>query len=896
MKSELLMHEHQELDSRFLFHCDHAPFSSAMLPSSSVPRPVPLAPKGPSRTLFRLLPTNLLNSQICLNTWLFVSLEVVGEFGRYQNGADPLHTFRLKEGQQVLPLECRLIGEDGLDDSSFALEKREVQSANWHDTESLSGLGIGPSGRGGFEIRIVRRNGLYARQGGPPRKEKCVCIWIGAETDHRIVPVVLGPITLSLSPWQPVDHRECRVMRPFHIPALGGRMKRTVLLHEIWNNVPQGRVWDSAFGMVELFSRAVTNGINATAPPLFAGKRILDLSAGTGLLGLYVAGLAQIEVESQLPLLPTPTLASLSKSGPTRVTPSTPSWSSVAQSQYTPSLTKAASVSPSFIPSTTVLMTDLPDAIDLINRNIITNRDRIAPNVKLEAKQLRWGTSHLPSLGTERFDIVIASDVVYDRNSSKDLLDTLRGLCTSDRTTIYLGCKRRRQYKDLEEEFLQQARVHFRAEESVDDLGIQLQAISLSIQRARIYIMLAGSGLCLLVAAHLMMVHLVGNMQNSLYHPMAPPPSISAPNLPPALNPVATTAAETQVPPSTSSSASSSSAQMDQRDKTPKITPALMRSLLFPDFLEKALEIIDYLSEASTDQESIGTSPEHKPASGGTPASTLRRRGAIEGRPLFKTLVPTHLMHPTQPPKLTAADGEAKTEQQRERDLSLQQSFAAEPVEVVFLPLSPPPSSKESVPIMDIPISEPMDASEMSTIAPVQPKRPLLLPLPPLDPISILLLPSPPSSPSPVSPPGPSQDETLPVQSEPSRVESLFYNTRRMSPGYNLAGLHWVLFVAAQGCLILLLLLLFLGVLIMTEYVLDREDEDLVRLKYHYWARILGIATATVLSALHGSFISGYVLLDGVSDWIAKATVAAICGYWLSMTWVMNRVTGPLPY
>ncbi|KAF9274215.1 hypothetical protein BGZ68_000860 [Mortierella alpina] len=478
MKSELLMHEHQELDSRFHFHCDHAPYSSAMLPSSAAPRPVPVTPKGPSRTLFRLLPTNLLNSQICLNTWLFVSLEVVGEFGRYQNGADPLHTFRLKEGQQVLPLECRLIGEDGMDDGAFALEKREVQSANWHDTESLSGLGIGPSGRGGFEIRIVRKSGLSARQGGPPRKEKCVCIWIGAETDHRIVPVVLGPITLSLSPWQPAEHRECRVMRPFHIPALGGRLKRTVLLNEIWNNVPQGRVWDSAFGMVELFSRAVTNGINTSAPPLFAGKRILDLSAGTGLLGLYVAGLAQIEIESQLPLPQTTTLAPFSKPGPTRVTPSTPSWSSVAQSQYTPPLTKAASVSPSFIPSTTVLMTDLPDAIDLINRNIITNRDRIAPNVKLEAKQLRWGNAHLPSLGAECFDIVIASDVVYDRNSSKDLLDTLCGLCTSDRTTIYLGCKRRRQYRDLEEEFLQQARVHFRAEESVDDLGIQVLRLS----------------------------------------------------------------------------------------------------------------------------------------------------------------------------------------------------------------------------------------------------------------------------------------------------------------------------------------------------------------------------------------------------------------------------------
>ncbi|KAF9937392.1 hypothetical protein BGZ67_001337 [Mortierella alpina] len=390
------------------------------------------------------------------------------------------------------------------------------------------------------------------------------------------------------------------------------------------------------------------------------------------------------------------------------------------------------------------------------------------------------------------------------------------------------------------------------------------------------------------------MVHLVGNMQNSLYHPIAPPPppSMSAPNLPPALNSVTTVAAGTQGPPP-------SSARMDPMDETLEATPTLIKSLLIPDFLEKALKVIDYLSDASTDQESIGTSPEHDPALGGTPASpTLTRRDVVADQPLFKTLIPIHLMRPTQPPpKLGSADGEANIKQPRERDLALQQSFAVEPMDAVPSPSSssssPSPSSKESVLIVDAPVSAPIDAqvSSTSSTSQTQHKKPLLLPLPPVDPISLLLLPSLPSS----APPP--QDKSLPVPpSEHPGVERLFYNTRRMSPGYNLAGLHWVLFIAAQGFLILLLLSLFLGVLILTEYVLDREDEDLAQLKYHYWARVLGIGTATVLSALHGSLISGYVLLDGVSDWIAKATVAAICGYWVSMTWVMKRVTGPLPY
>ncbi|KAG0202825.1 Methyltransferase-like protein 21A [Mortierella sp. GBA30] len=472
MKSELLMHEHQELDSPFRFLCEHASFPSGMLSSPAVARSVPASVKLPSRTIFRLLPTNPFSSQICLDTWVFVSLEVVGEFGRYQNGSDPINTFRLCEGQQVLPLECRLVGEDGLDESGFVLEKREVQSANWHDTESLSGLGIGPSGRGGFEIRIVRKNGWNSRQCVAASRKavpKNVWIWISAETDHRIVPVVLGPATLSSTPWQ-LDLQECRVLRPFHIPSLGGRMKRALLLKEIWNNVPQGRVWDSAFGMVELFSRTVLDGINASTPPLFAGKRILDLSAGTGLLGLFVGGLAQMELESQQSSSQ-PALPWQSNFGATL---SAPSWSSVALSHSIQPISDLVSPSSSSIPSTTVIMTDLPEALNLINYNIASNRHRIAPSVKLVAKQLRWGAAHLPGLGAGELDIVIASDVVYDRSSFKDLMETLYGLCTPGHTTIYLGCKRRRQYKDLEEEFLHTVRRIFRAVESVDDLGIHV--------------------------------------------------------------------------------------------------------------------------------------------------------------------------------------------------------------------------------------------------------------------------------------------------------------------------------------------------------------------------------------------------------------------------------------
>ncbi|KAG0037909.1 hypothetical protein BGZ82_001552 [Podila clonocystis] len=140
------------------------------------------------------------------------------------------------------------------------------------------------------------------------------------------------------------------------------------------------------------------------------------------------------------------------------------------------------------------------------------------------------------------------------------------------------------------------------------------------------------------------------------------------------------------------------------------------------------------------------------------------------------------------------------------------------------------------------------------------------------------------------------QEKNASAQAKDSESGPIFIHSRDVPAGYNLVGVHLMLFIAANGFLIFLLTTLFLGVLIITEFVLDREDDDLVQLKWLYWGRVIGIATATIVSAVHGSFLSGYVLLDGQSDWIAKAAVGTILVYWVSMTWLMNRITGPLPY
>ncbi|KAF9549743.1 hypothetical protein EC957_002808 [Mortierella hygrophila] len=153
----------------------------------------------------------------------------------------------------------------------------------------------------------------------------------------------------------------------------------------------------------------------------------------------------------------------------------------------------------------------------------------------------------------------------------------------------------------------------------------------------------------------------------------------------------------------------------------------------------------------------------------------------------------------------------------------------------------------------------------------------------------------------------PTGTTTVPTPTEPKTesestdsLSSLVHLESRnyLSPGYHLAGIHLLLFLAAQTALLVLLTTLFLGVLIMTEFVLDREDEneDVIKARWYFWGRVLGVITATVASAVHGSFLSAYVLLDGQSDYIAKAVVGSILFYWIGMIAVMSRTTGPLPY
>lgn len=115
--------------------------------------------------------------------------------------------------------------------------------------------------------------------------------------------------------------------------------------------------------------------------------------------------------------------------------------------------------------NTKVTLTDLPDALDLIQDNHQLNlggrRDK---NVHIE--QLRWGSASDAKtvLQKGKADIILASDVLYETSCFPSLVHSLVQLCTPGKTVIYLGYKRRGLKEHEERIFFDKAAERFHIE------------------------------------------------------------------------------------------------------------------------------------------------------------------------------------------------------------------------------------------------------------------------------------------------------------------------------------------------------------------------------------------------------------------------------------------------
>lgn len=171
------------------------------------------------------------------------------------------------------------------------------------------------------------------------------------------------------------------------------------------------------------------------------GKGVIELGAGTGLVGIVAALMGEFTVR----LEDKTDVSNASVNRVKRVTrPPLPS-----PPLHTHTHTAGAKVT----------ITDREPALDFLSANVKAN---LAPDSQGSAvvSELSWGQD-LDRYPAGGFDLVLGADIVYLEDTFVPLLQTLEHLC-SDTTVVLLACKIR--YK-RDTDFLSMLRRQFRVEE-----------------------------------------------------------------------------------------------------------------------------------------------------------------------------------------------------------------------------------------------------------------------------------------------------------------------------------------------------------------------------------------------------------------------------------------------
>ncbi|CEP19446.1 hypothetical protein [Parasitella parasitica] len=359
-------------------------------------------------SLYRINLRSPIASQIAPGHWYRMDLIMVNELGLFRRSdIEP-------DGQVILAYDLYTPNADGemtpfsCEDSDWELDIRPSCSFNAGQLSKEANLvpGFVSSGKGAFDIRLTSKRTsstitahqtkylhIYPAQLVDFPKEKK-----GKHNLETILPLVVGPIeivptlkptcdtSLPLELWHDSATTDM-VYDGYRVFSTSRNPPVNIAIHEMWDSGIPGKIWDSALVMLDVIKKMID-----IHPEYISQKRVLDLSAGTGLLGLYIASM----------------MASPN--------------SALKQGEIT--------------------ITELNEAVDLIDRNIEINRFLSKESqAKLRTRSLLWGnTKQAEACG--KADLIIASDVLYEAQFFEDLVKTFVDLSTES-TRIYIGYKRR---------------------------------------------------------------------------------------------------------------------------------------------------------------------------------------------------------------------------------------------------------------------------------------------------------------------------------------------------------------------------------------------------------------------------------------------------------------------
>ncbi|CAO3666358.1 unnamed protein product [Rhizopus stolonifer] len=294
------------------------------------------------------------------------------------------------------------------------------------------------SGKGTFLFRVCPKHNQAL--GG--RRFLCIEPTLISRFMTTIQPLTVGPVeivpdlkeeeedtSLPLELWR--NAPETMVYDGYRVFSNG-----QVAIHEMWDTGIPGKIWDSALVTLEVIKRVVEYH-----PEYVDSKHTLDLSAGTGLIGLYIAS-------------------------------------------------KMAS-SKSSIGKGKITITELDEALGLIEQNIDIN-SHLKASSDLSSQSLLWGNKEEAEKCTKA-DLIVASDVLYEAQFFEDLVKSFVDL-SKETTRIYIGYKRRGFDKEEEETFWNLCKSHgfqitlltFDGKQDADDILVPPMTLETGVQIYRL--------------------------------------------------------------------------------------------------------------------------------------------------------------------------------------------------------------------------------------------------------------------------------------------------------------------------------------------------------------------------------------------------------------------------
>ncbi|KAI8976736.1 putative methyltransferase-domain-containing protein [Pilobolus umbonatus] len=341
--------------------------------------------------ILRIVLRRPIQNVIHYDTWQRIDLMLVTEMGLPVKDKDAIR------------LSCTLIRKNNLGLwSQYPIESRPISEDAWEPEVNLcEGFNSGSS-VGGIE---------YTVQPEQASSDKCfISLQLAHSHSVKLLPLTVGPITflhqqqamMTVIDEGIVDQHQHQQYRSLQLSLKHGYF----LLKEQWDYGTPGKLWDSALMITDIFVSIYT-----TNPHFLAKKRILDLSAGTGYIGLSISKLYQLQSDTD--------------------------------------------------ESPHIILTDIREALGLIEINKNLNQIRSTP--QLTIAPLNWGCLRDARriLSDGPLDYIIASDILYNIKDFQSILLTFRQL-SSENTVIYFGYKPRGLTQSDETKFFDACKKYFK--------------------------------------------------------------------------------------------------------------------------------------------------------------------------------------------------------------------------------------------------------------------------------------------------------------------------------------------------------------------------------------------------------------------------------------------------